>query len=220
MRAQAERAAAGHRVERVLHEVEQRLAQLAGDAAHDRAPRLARSRSSWIVPPRARSAQSGRVIATTSSHTSERSTSSSRSRLQRLLANESADARRGRGAGLRRLRDAHRVVAHRGRIVGVRLEEIRRRHDRIERVVHVVHHAGSELADRGEPAFARPRFLEREQLCVRSWTIRSRRSASVETRSYSSAVRRASSSSALASCVFTVTSRSTVTAPRIFPCSS
>ena len=39
--------------------------------------------------------------------------------------------------------------------------------------------------------------------CVRSCTIRSRRSASVDTRSYSSAVRRASSSSAFASCVFT-----------------
>ncbi len=138
-------------------------------------------------------------------------------RLHRLLADESADARRGRGPGLRRLRDAHRVVADGGRIVGVRLEEIRRRHDRIERVVHVVHHAGGELADRGEAPFARARFLEREQLGVRSWTMRSSRSASVDTRSYSSAVRRASSSSALASCVFTVTSRSTVTAPRIFP---
>ena len=63
----AERSAAHHGVERVLHEVEQRFANLAGDAAHDRRRRFGETASRWIVPPRARSAQSGLVIATTSS---------------------------------------------------------------------------------------------------------------------------------------------------------
>ena len=84
--------------------------------------------------------------------------------LQRLLADEPADARRRRRAGFGGLGDAHRVVAHRGGILGVRLEQVRRGHDRIERVVDVVHDAGGELADRGESTFARPRFLQREQL--------------------------------------------------------
>ena len=116
------------------------------------------------MPPRARSAQSGRVIATTSSQIDREVDGLFALGFERLLANESADARRRRRAGLRRLGDTHRVVAHRGRIIGVRLEQIRRGHDRIERVVHVVHHAGGELADGGEPTLASARFLQREQL--------------------------------------------------------
>ena len=50
--------------------------------------------------------------------------------LQRLLADEAADARRRRRARFGRLGDAHGVVADRVGILGVRLEQIRRGHDR------------------------------------------------------------------------------------------
>ena len=42
-------------------------------------------------------------------------------RLKWLLPNEATHARGGRGTRLRRFRDAHRVVAHRHRILGVGL---------------------------------------------------------------------------------------------------
>ena len=90
----------------------------------------------------------------------------------------------------------------------------------IERVVHVVHDAGGELSDRGETPLARARFLEREQL-VRALlhhaleTLGFRRHALVELGGTARFLLER-----FASCVFTVTSRSTVTAPRIFPCSS
>ena len=54
-RAETERSTACHRVERILHEVEQRLADFAGDAAHDRRrARPGRGRVGWYRRARAR----------------------------------------------------------------------------------------------------------------------------------------------------------------------
>jgi hypothetical protein len=102
---------ARHRVERVLHQVEQRLAQLAGDAAHRDVGREALLERD-DAPLRALLPHRPRHRHDLLDHDREIDDVLPRSE-QRLLADEPPDARRGRGAGLRGARDSHRVVAHR-----------------------------------------------------------------------------------------------------------
>ena len=156
-RPDAQRATASHGIERVLHEVEECFAQFTGDATHHRArrKRLLELDDATLRPfPPERTRHGHHLL----HHDGQIHCVFARSQ-QRLLANEPPDPRSRRRAGFGGAGDAHRVIAHGHRILGVHLQQICRRHDWVQGVVHVVHHARSELAHRREPAIARGGLL-------------------------------------------------------------
>ena len=119
IRPDCQRSAAGHRIERVLNEIEQRLTQFTGDATdHHAAPEvpleLHHAPLGTFCPKRARHGDDfiahlreiDQFLALT---------------LERFLTDEPADAGRGGGARLRRFRDSVSVIAHLVRVVGAGL---------------------------------------------------------------------------------------------------
>ena len=80
-----------------------------------------------------------------------------------FLTDEATHPRRGCGSDLGGFLNAIGIVAHGIRRLGVMPQQVSGRHDRIERVVHIMHHTGGQLTDRCEATLALPILLRRKQ---------------------------------------------------------